>query len=160
VSRQHYGALGGVILGYVFCRIFAFWVVDVMGAVGGHHRGADIAVGAAFAAVPFAVLVAFTVLQLRHRHVLDLRPVKAFLVVGWVAAGAVMAMLPYSRAGTSTDLRSKEFHAAPGFLHGVDSAIFVGLLVTVGLLLLALRSRQDHSSPPIEWLEHQLEDDR
>jgi hypothetical protein len=60
--------------------------------------------------------------------------------VGWLFAGGVMGLLPYSRFGTETNLVQKERATAPGFLHALDVTIVVGLIITVGLLLLSLRA--------------------
>ncbi len=37
--------------------------------------------------------------------------------------------------------------------------IIAGLFVTVALLLIALRARPDHTTGPVEWMEHQVEDE-
>jgi len=54
-----------------------------------------------------------------------------------------MGLLPYSRIGTATHLMRKEASTAPGFLHGLDTAILVGLLATVAILLIALSKTTD-----------------
>ena len=61
--------------------------------------------------------------------------------------------------GAELSLRSREARSAPGFLHGVDMTIIAGLFVTVALLLIALRARPDHTTGPVEWMEHQVEDE-
>lgn len=160
MSRHHYGALASVIAGWVFCRVLAFPLAGVAGDLGGHSRGADVAVGVVVAASPFAVLVLYSVLRLtRHVALLALPVVRGVLWFGWFAAGGVMGLLPYSRMGAELSLRRHEAGVAPGFLHGMDMTIIAGLLVTVGLLLIALRARPDHTTGPVAWLEHQVEDD-
>ncbi|MHB1928416.1 MAG: hypothetical protein ACYDEN_11150 [Acidimicrobiales bacterium] len=159
MSRHHYGALAAVIVGFIVCRALGFPIADVAGAIGGHTRAGDVTVGVLVAAAPFAVLVFYSVMRLTHRAlVLQLPVVRGVLVLGWLAAGGVMGLLPYSRMGTELKLRTKEAHSAPGFLHGMDMTILAGLAVTVALLLLALHNRPDHSTGPVEWLEHQIED--
>lgn len=160
MSRHHYGALAAVIAGFVLCRILGFPIVDAAGAIGGHRRPGDIAVGVVLAALPFAVLVVYSVIRLTRRALmLHLPAVRAVLDLGWFSAGAVMGLLPYSRMGTELSLRLKEGRTAPGFLHGMDMTILVGLVVTVALLLIALRARPDHSTGAVRWLEHQIEDE-
>jgi hypothetical protein len=163
MTRQHYTALGAVIVGWVFCRLLGFKVIDVIGAVGGHHRAADVTIGAVLAAAPFLVLTVFTVVRLGHWHVTH-HPVashpavRAVLVAAWALAGAVMGLLPYSRLGTATDLMRKEVATAPGFLHGLDVTILVGLFATVGLLLVVVHRRADHDRPAADWIADQLEE--
>ena len=60
---------------------------------------------------------------------------------------------------TATHLVHKEASSAPGFLHGLDVTILAGLLVTFGMLLVALRRRGDHDAPASDWIEHQFEDE-
>lgn len=160
MSRHHYGALVAVIAGFVVCRVLGFPIVDAAGAVGGHTRAGGVAVGVVVAAVPFLVLLFYSAIRLTHRSLLlHLPTVRGVLYFGWFAAGAVMGLLPYSRMGTELKLRTHEAHTAPGFLHGLDMTILGGLLLTVALLLIALRARPDHSTGPVAWLEHQIEDE-
>lgn len=160
MSRHHYGALAAVIAGFVLCRVLGFPLVDAAAAVGGHSRPGDVLVGAVVAAVPFAVLVFYSVVRLTRRSpLLHLTAVRGLLAAGWLVAGAVMGLLPYSRMGTELSLRTHEARTAPGFLHGMDMTILAGLIVTVVLLLLALRNRPDHSTGPVQWLEHQIDDE-
>jgi len=128
MTKQHYGALGAVMVGYVFCRLLGFEVIDRIGALGGHHRPADAAIGAVLAAIPFLILTVFTLLRLGHWHTAD-HPVAHHPVAKWVVvtgcalAGAVMGLLPYSRLGTATGLMHKEVATAPGFVLGSDGKI-------------------------------------
>jgi hypothetical protein len=159
MSKRHYGALGAVIAGYVLGRILAFAVVDAVGALTDHQRSSGTAIGAAGAAIPFIALVIFTFLALRAPELLTHTRVKVVFLVGWFFGGGVMGMLPWSRMGLEMHLRLKEAHTAPGFLHGIDVTIGVGLVVTVGLLFAALRARHQPPTAPIEWIEHQFEDE-
>ncbi len=79
--------------------------------------------------------------------------------MGFVLAGCVTGLLPYSQVDTATHLVHKEASSAPGFLHGLDVTILAGLLVTFGMLLVALRRRGDHDAPASDWIEHQFEDE-
>jgi hypothetical protein len=142
VTKQHFGAIVAVLVGYVFCRILSYHVVDALAHLSGHRRAGDSVVGAVLGALPFAVLVLYTALQLRGADVEHLRWLRVVAVVGWLVAGAIMGLLPYSRIGTETHLVVKERLTAPGFLHALDVTIVVGLLVTVGLLLVSLRSSE------------------
>jgi hypothetical protein len=58
-----------------------------------------------------------------------------------------MGLLPYSRFGADTNLVAKERRSAPGLLHAIDFTLIIGLLVTVALLLVVLRSRAHHVPP-------------
>src|ERR1700723_3009855 len=98
MSRQHYGAIIAVLVAYVLCRIFAYHVVDAVGALGGHARPGDSVVGAVFGGIPLASLAVYAVLLLRGRHV-ERRWVKVVTTIGWLFAGGVMGVLPYSRFG-------------------------------------------------------------
>lgn len=160
MSKQHYGALAGIIAGYVAFRILSLWAVRMAGDMGGHRRAGDIAVGVIVAAVPFAVLILFALRQLRRPRVPASQALKALFVGGWFVAGVVMGVLPYSRMGTSLNLRLEEARDAPGFLHGVDVTIVVGMVVILALLFAALRARHEPASAPVEWMEHQFEDER
>ncbi len=160
MSRHHYGALASVIVGWVLLRLFAVPVVRAASALGGHSRGGDVAVGVLVAAVPFVVLVGYSLVRLTGRSVLlSRRAVRAVVWLGWFAGGGVMGLLPYSRMGAELSLRTEETRDAPGFLHGMDMTILVGVLVTIALLLVALRVRPDHDTSAIEWIEHQVEDE-
>lgn len=160
VSRHHYGALASVIIGWLLFRVLASPLASLAGDIGGHSRGGDIAVGVVVAAFPFLVLVGYSLIRLTDRSfVLRRKRVRGLIWLGWFAAGAVMGLLPYSQMGAELSLRSRETRSAPGFLHGMDMTIIAGLLVTVALLLIALRARPDHRAGPIEWIEHQVEDD-
>ena len=140
MNRQHYGAIAAVLVGFILCRVFSFHVADALGALGGHRRPGDSVVGGVFGAIPLVALVLYTGLLLRGVDVLHRRWVKVVALVGWVFAGAVMGVLPYSRFGSETNLLQKERGTAPGFLHALDVTIFVGLVVVVALLLLSLRA--------------------
>ncbi|HLI02534.1 MAG TPA: hypothetical protein VKV06_17230 [Acidimicrobiales bacterium] len=147
MRREHYGAVILVLAGFLICRLLSFPVVDALGALGGHTRVGDTVVGVVFCAIPFLALIAYTSLQLagvdiRHRH--WVQPIAA---VGWLFAGGVVGLLPYSRFGTSIRLVDKARTKAPGLLHAIDFTLIIGVLVTVGLLLLALRG-QDRDLPP------------
>jgi len=160
VSRHHYGALASVIIGWLLFRVLALPLARLAGDIGGHSRGGDVAVGVVVAAVPFLVLVGYSLIRLTDRSLmLHRKRVRGLIWFGWFAAGAVMGLLPYSQMGAELRLRTHEAHSAPGFLHGLDMTILAGLIVTVALLLVALRSRPDHEAGPIEWIEHQVEDD-
>ncbi len=140
MRKEHYGAIVAVIIGYAICRVFSFHIVDAFGSVGGHHRASDEVVGAVFGAIPLAALVIYAGLLLRGIDVQHLRSVKVAATIGWVFAGGVMGLLPYSRFGTETNLVQKERASAPGFLHALDVTIVVGLIVVVALLLISLRA--------------------
>lgn len=160
MSRHHYGALASVIVGWLLLRLLASPFATLAGDVGGHTRSGDVAVGVVVAAFPFLVLVGYSLVQLTGRSLLLHRKRSRGLIwLGWFGAGAVMGLLPYSQMGAELRLRSHEVRSAPGFLHGLDMTILAGLVVTVALLLVALRSRPDHSTGPVEWIEHQVEDD-
>jgi hypothetical protein len=139
VQREHYGAILAVVVGYVLCRVFSYRVVDALGYLGGHARPGDSIVGAVFAAVPLAVLTAYTALRLGGIDV-DRPWFKVIATVGWLFAGGIMGVLPYSRFGTETDLVQKERATTPGFLHALDVTVAVGLLAVVALLLVSLRA--------------------
>jgi hypothetical protein len=139
VQREHYGAIAAVLVGYLFCRVFSYRVVDAFGYLGGHSRPGDSVVGAVFGAIPLAILTLYATLRLAGIDV-DRPWFKAIATVGWVFAGAVMGVLPYSRFGTETDLVQKERATTPGFLHALDVTIAVGLLVVAALLLVSLRA--------------------
>jgi hypothetical protein len=140
VKKEHYGAILAVLIGYAVCRVFSYHIVDGLGSLGGHHRPGDTVTGAVFGAIPFAGLVIYAGLLLRGIDVEHLGWVKVVSTVGWLFAGGVMGLLPYSRFGTETNLVQKERATAPGFLHALDVTIVVGLIITVGLLLLSLRA--------------------
>ncbi|HET9071029.1 MAG TPA: hypothetical protein VFN60_03870 [Acidimicrobiales bacterium] len=160
MSRHHYGALASVIVGWIVCRVLAVPLVRLAGEIGGHTRAGDVAVGVAVAAVPFAVLVVYSLIRLTNRSaLLRLPSVRGLLWFGWFAAGGVMGLLPYSEMGAELSLRTREAHTAPGFLHGMDMTILAGLFLVVALLLIALRARPDHTTGPVAWLEHQVEDE-
>jgi hypothetical protein len=146
MRKEHYGAISAVIVGFLVCRLLSFRVVDLLGNIGEHSRSGDAVVGAAFGAIPFVVLVIYTVLQLAGIDVEHRFWVKVVAVVGWLFAGGVMGLLPYSRFGAETNLVAKERHSAPGLLHALDFTLIIGLLVTVALLLAVLRSRS-HDLP-------------
>jgi hypothetical protein len=146
MRKEHYGAISAVIVGFLVCRLVSFRVVDLFGDIGGHSRSGDAVVGAVFGAIPFVVLVIYTVLQLAGVDVEHRIWVKVIAIVGWLFAGGVMGLLPYSRFGADTNLVAKERHSAPGLLHALDFTLIIGLLVTVALLLLVLRSRAHHIS--------------
>jgi hypothetical protein len=141
MRKEHYGAISAVILGFLVCRLVSFRVVDLLGDLGDHSRSGDAVIGAVFGAIPFVVLVIYTVLQLAGVDVEHRTWVKVIAIVGWLFAGGVMGLLPYSRFGADTNLVAKERHSAPGLLHAVDFTLIIGLLVTVALLLVVLRSR-------------------
>jgi hypothetical protein len=140
MNRQHYGAIAAVLIGFIVCRVLSYHVVDAFGSLGGHTRPGDSVVGAVLGAVPFAALAIYAGLLLGGIDVLHRRWIKVLATVGWLFAGAVMGVLPYSRFGTETDLVQKERSTAPGFLHALDVTIFVGLVVVVALLLISLRA--------------------
>jgi uncharacterized membrane protein len=160
VTRQHYGSLGAIIVGFVLTRLLGVPLVRALGSLTGHHRGAGVLLGAAITVVPFAALAAFTALRLLRPERLASRGVKAVLVGAWFVAGLVMGLLPWSRMGVQIHLRNQEAHLVPGLLHGIDVTVVVGLFLTVGLLLVALRARHEPPTAPLEWVEHQFEDDR
>jgi hypothetical protein len=95
-----------------------------------------------FGGIPLASLAVYAGLQLRGRPV-ERRWVKVVTTVGWLFAGGVIGVLPYSRFGTETNLVQKERATAPGFLHALDVTIFVGLVLAVALLLVALRAHPE-----------------
>jgi hypothetical protein len=160
VSRHHYGALASVIVGWLLFRVLASPLAGLAGEIGGHTRSGDVAVGVVVAAIPFLVLTGYSLIRLTDRSLLLHRKrVRGLIWLGWFAAGAVMGLLPYSQMGAELRLRTHEARSAPGFLHGLDMTILAGLLLTVALLLVALRARPDHTTGPIEWIEHQVEDD-
>lgn len=148
MRKEHIGAVAAVLAGYLIGRLLARPIIDGLGALGGHTRAGDVLVGVIFCAIPFLALIAYTVLQLtgvEYRHHRWVLPVAA---LGWVWAGLVVGVLPYSRFGTETDLIHKYRSRAPGLLHAIDFTLLIGLLVTVALLLLALRSRVREPSRP------------
>lgn len=160
MSRHHYGALASVIVGWLLFRVLASPLAGLAGEIGGHTRSGDVAVGVVVAAIPFLVLTGYSLIRLTDRSLLLHRKrVRGLIWLGWFAAGAVMGLLPYSQMGAELRLRTHEARSAPGFLHGLDMTILAGLLLTVALLLVALRARPDHTTGPIEWIEHQVEDD-
>jgi hypothetical protein len=147
VRKEHYGAIIAVIVGFLLCRLVSFRVVDLLGDLGGHSRSGDAVVGAIFTALPFVVLVIYTGLQLGGVDVEHRTWVKVIAIAGWLFAGGIMGLLPYSRFGADTNLVAKERHSAPGLLHAIDFTLIIGLLVTVALLLVVLRSRAHHVPP-------------
>ena len=144
MSVPQYASLAAVIIGYGFCRVFDFPIVALVGTIGGHQRAADITIGTIIAAIPFASVLIFTVSRLQNPHRAAPPILHALYLLSWLVAGAVMGLLPYSRIGTATHLMRKEASTAPGFLHGLDLAILVGLAATVTMLLIALRKSTDH----------------
>jgi hypothetical protein len=144
MNRQHYGAIIAVLVGYALCRVFSYRVVDALGWLGGHGRHGDTVVGAVFGAIPFLALAVYTGLLLRRVDVSARRWVKVLAAIGWLFAGGVMGILPYSRFGTDTNLVQKELVTSPGFLHALDVTIGVGLLLVVALLLVSLRVHARH----------------
>ncbi len=147
MRKEHYGAVAAVIVGYLVCRLLSFRIVDAFGAIGGHTRPGDSVVGVVLCAIPFAVLIVYTSLQLVGVDVEHRSWVRVLTVIGWLVAGVIMGLLPYSRFGTETNLAAKELRSAPGFLHALDFTLIIGLLVTVALLLVALRARSQHRTP-------------
>jgi hypothetical protein len=147
MTKQHYGAVAAVIAGYLLCRLLSVHVVDAVGAIAGHNRAGGVIVGVILTAIPFVTLFAYTGFQLAGVDVEHRAGVKVMAIVGWFVAGVIMGVLPYSRFGADTDLLAKDRRDAPGFLHAVDFSILIGLLVTVALLLLVLRSRSHHVPP-------------
>jgi hypothetical protein len=142
MRKEHYGAILAVIVGFLVCRLLSFRVVDVFGDIGGHTRAGDVVIGVVFCAIPFAVLILYTLLQILGVDVEHRSWVRVVAAIGWLVAGGVMGILPYSRFGTDTNLAAKERHSAPGFLHALDFTLIIGLLVTVALLLVALRGHE------------------
>ena len=140
MRRQQSGAVIAVLIGFVVCRIFSFHVVDFFGSLSGHRRVGDSALGAVFGAIPFAALAVYAGLLLRGHDVERRRWLSVVVTVGWLFAGGVMGLLPYSRFGTETHLVQKERATTPGFLHALDVTIGVGLIVVVALLLISLRA--------------------
>lgn len=147
MRREHYGAVVLVLAGFLLCRLLSFPVVDALGALGGHTRVGDTLVGVVFAAIPFLALIAYTSLQLAEVDIRHHRWVQPIAAVGWLFAGAVVGLLPYSRFGAKIRLVDKERVKAPGLLHAIDFTLIIGLLITVGLLLLVLRG-QARDLPP------------
>jgi hypothetical protein len=147
MTRQHYGAIAAVIVGYLLCRLLSYHVVDAVGDISGHNRAGGVVVGVVLTAIPFVTLFAYTGFQLAGVDVEHRTWVKAIALIGWFVAGVIMGVLPYSRFGADTDLLAKDRKDAPGFLHAVDFSILIGLLVTVALLLVVLRSRSHHAPP-------------
>ena len=139
MQRQHYGVIALVLAGYAVARVFSYHLVDALGSLGGHRRPGDSIVGAVFGAIPFAALVLFGGLLLCGVDVRRRRWAQVVAAVGWLFAGGVMGLLPYSRFGTETHLVQKERATSPGFLHALDVTIVVGLLVTAVLFLISLR---------------------
>jgi hypothetical protein len=139
VQREHYGAIVAVLVGYVFCRLFSYRVVDALGYLGGHSRPGDSVVGAVFGAIPLAVLTVYAAFRVGGLDI-NRRWFKVIATVGWLFAGGVMGVLPYSRFGTETNLVQKERATTPGFLHALDVTVGVGLVVVVALLLVSLRA--------------------
>lgn len=140
MNRDHYGAIAAVLLGFVVCRVFSYRIVDALGSLGGHGRPGDLVVGAVFGGIPFAVLSAYAGLRLGGVHIERRRWAMAIATVGWLFAGGVMGLLPYSRFGTETNLVQKERVTTPGLLHALDVTIVVGLVVTLALLLVSLKA--------------------
>jgi hypothetical protein len=139
VQRQHYGVIAVVLVGYVLARVFSYHIVDALGSLGGHQRPGDSIVGAVFGAIPFVSLVLYGGLLLWGVDLRRRRWAQVVAAVGWLFAGGVMGLLPYSRFGTETHLVQKERATSPGFLHALDVTIVVGLLVTAALFLISLR---------------------
>jgi hypothetical protein len=145
MTKQHYGAIAAVIVGYVLCRLLSFHVVSAVGDIAGHNRAGGVIVGIVVTAIPFVALFAYTGLQLAGVDVDRRSWVRIIATIGWLVAGGIMGVLPYSRFGADTNLLAKSRREAPGFLHAVDFSILIGLLVTVALLLIVLRSRPRHA---------------
>ncbi len=61
------------------------------------------AVGVVVAAFPFLVLVGYALTRLTDRSfLLHRKRVRGLIWLGWLAAGAVMGLLPYSQMGPSS----------------------------------------------------------
>ena len=147
IGKQHYGAIAAVIAGYLVCRLASYDLVHVLGELGGRRRTADGAIGAVFGAIPFVVLFTYAVARLRGVALGRRRSLRAVAAIGWLFAGGVMGLLPYSRFGTEINLVHRERVTAPGFLHALDVTLVVGLLGCVVILLLALRTTPTSRSP-------------
>lgn len=158
MTRQHVGAVAGLVVGFVLSRILAYSAVGVIGSLTGHSRSLDEAVGVVITGLPFIALAAHTLLHLRRSALTARLWLKVVWVASWAVAGGVVGLLPYSRAGAIVGLRSRELAVTPGLLGGIDRAILVGLALTVALLLVALRYRGDHARPALQWIEEQLSD--
>lgn len=138
MKKEHFGSVVAVFVAFVVCRLLSYRIADFFGSVTGHHRVGGLALGSLLGALPFAVLAVFAVLQWRHVDVDDHPWLKTVAIVGWLLAGVVLGILPYSRFGLDTGLAARERAGAPGFLHALDVTIVVGLVLCVAGLLVAM----------------------
>jgi len=148
VSKQHYGAIAAVLVGFVVCRVLSVHVVSAIGSMAGHNRPAGTAIGAVVGLFPVAVFFCYAVLRFQGSDVEHKRWLRVLAVLGWIVAGGVLGILPYSRFGTETDLLYRYRGLAPGFLHALDVVIVVDLAITAALLLISLRLRDPYQPPP------------
>jgi hypothetical protein len=139
LTNQHYAPIIAVIVAFVASRVFVTQIITAIGSMTGHHRVGDTIVGVIVGLAPIAVLAWYAALRFRGLDTNHRRWFKIVALVGWLLAGTVLGILPYSRFGTRMDLLSKFRAAAPGLLHALDVTIAVDLLITVVLLLISLR---------------------
>ena len=140
--RLHLGSVVAVLAGFACGRVFGATAATLLGAASGHQRGADAAAGALLVALPLAALAGYRLVERLRPGLLFDRWMRAVLAAGWVLAGLVLGLLPWSRSGALTGLRHVEVHRAPGLVHGMDLAVAVALGVAVSLVVASRAARR------------------
>lgn len=139
MTSQHYGAIAAVIVGYVVCRLLSAHVIAAIGSAAGHGRALATVFGVVVGLFPVAVLTVYATLKFRGRDGDRRSWVRVLALLGWLVAGGVLGILPYSRFGTQTNLLARYRTVAPGFLHALDITIVIDLAVAVALVLVSFR---------------------